>query len=392
MANYNQIYSLVNRVATEAIGGTAITVVDTESLVALGNQIFSTDTNVDAFYKKLPDVIGRVWVKYLNITRDTRGIQRNPVDFGIILEKISTYRVAEAVENESWIEQADPYAPEKMKDNTNIVVDLYSKISGYSIDKVIYDTQLRTAFSSAERMGAFVELIFADMRNGMTKALNNIDKLVESTAIAQSLTSTQLTHRNLLKEYNTLTNEGLTVANARRNKDFILWCVKTIKETLARTKELNTLYNVAGAERILDDSTLRMHVLSDFASDMMIYAQSSTYHKELVELYGYSEVTSWQGLGAVANFNEVSKIAIENGDNINIEQSGVIAHLYHEDRMGSMIDHIRTKSQYIPTAERTLYSHKADIGYFVSPDEIGIVFYIAEDSDDNANYGEEVGA
>lgn len=392
MANYNQIYALVNRVATEAIGGTAITVADTESLVALGNQIFSTDTNVDAFYKKLPDVIGRVWVKYLNITRDTRGIQRNPVDFGIILEKISTYRVAEAVENESWLEEPNPYASEKMKDNTNIVVDLYSKISGYSIDKVIYDTQLRTAFSSAERMGAFVELIFADMRNGMTKALNNIDKLVESTAISQSLTSTQLTHRNLLKEYNTLTNEGLTVANARRNKDFILWCVKTIKETLARTKELNTLYNVAGAERILDDSTIRMHVLSDFASDMMIYAQSSTYHKELVELYGYSEVTSWQGLGAVANFNEVSKIAIENGDNINIEQSGVIAHLYHEDRMGSMIDHIRTKSQYIPTAERTLYSHKADIGYFVSPDEIGIVFYIAEDSDDNANYGEEVGA
>lgn len=387
--NVNQIYELINTVASESIGASAITVTDTSSLVSLGNQIFSSDTDLDAFYAKLPDVIGRVWVKYMEITRNKRGIQRKPIEFGIILEKISTYRIAQAENNETWVKQANPYAPEKMEDKTNFSVNLFSKIATFSIDKVIYEHQLKSAFQSAEKMGAFIELIFADMRNGMIKALNNTDRLCESTAIAQSLTSTNLTHRNLLKEYNTLTNAGLTISNCRRDKDFILWCVKTIKETIARAKELSVLYTVNGAERELDDNSLRLHVLSDFASDMMIYAQSSTYHKELVELYGYEEVPMWQAMGTTASFEEMSKIAIENGEGINIEQSGIICHLYHYDRMGSMIDRIRTKSDYIPTAERTLYSHKAEIGYFVAPDEIGVVFYIAEDNDDNANYGEE---
>ena len=387
MANVNQIYDLLNVVARESIGETAITVQDTESLVSLGNQVFSTDTNKDNFYKVLPDVIGRVWVKYMEVTRKDRGIQRQPLEFGIILEKISVKTITPAKENKSWLDNPNIY--ENLKDDTDIHVNMFSRIATYSIDKVIYDYQLFTAFLSPEKMAAFVELIFSDMRNGMTKTLNNTDKLCESTAIAQSLSSEKLTHRNLLKEYNTLTNEGLTVSAARRSKDFILFAVKTIKETMSRAKELNILYNVDGAERELTDEDLRIHVLSDFASDMMIYAQSDTYHKELVELYGYEEVNNWQGLGLTANFSDVSKIAIKNGL-VEMEQTGIICHMFARDRIATMIDKIRTKSQYLPTAERTLYSHKADIGYLVAPDEIGIVFYIAEDADDNANYGEEV--
>lgn len=385
MATANQIYNLVNTVALEAVGENAITAHDTSTLVSLGNQIFSTSENTDAFFNKLPDVIGRVWVKYMEVKRNDRGLLRTPLEYGIILERISVKTVAKAVQNESWLKQPDPYAPEKMEDNTDFIVNMISSLATFSVDKVIYENQLRTAFASASRMGAFVELVFADMYNGMTKNLNMTTYLAESTAIAQTLSNNGKYHINLLTEYNTLTNSSLTVATARLNKDYMLWATKKIKETIARAKELSILYNVIGAERELEDD-FKMHVLSDFASDMMVYAQSSTYHKELVELYGYEEVTSWQGLSTDASFESVSTVAIQNGD-IDITQSGVVCHIFARDKVGTLIDHIRTKSDYIATAERTLYSHKADIGYFVIPDEIDIVFYMAEDADDKANYG-----
>lgn len=382
MANVMQIYDLINQTASEAIGESAITVKDTSSLVSLGNQIFSTQENTDAFYNRLPDVIGRVFVKYMQIKRDPRGIVRDPLEFGIIMERFSVKSIAKAEKNESWEDNANPYAPEKMKDNTDIMVNLISSISTFSINKVIYENQMRTAFNSPQRMGAFVELIFEDMYNGMTKALNQTNALAECTAIAQTLTKKGYLRYNLLTMYNTLTDNGLTESTCRRDKEFILWAVKTMKETMSRAKELSVLYNVAGAERELKND-LRIHVLSDFASDMNVYANSSVFHKELVELYGYEEVTAWQGLSNTPDFDNVSKISIQNND-INITQKGIVAHIFSPDRVATTIDFVRTKSDYIPTAERTLYSHKADIGYAVIPDEIGIVFYIAEDSNDNA--------
>lgn len=383
MAEVTQVYDLLNQTASEAIGESAITVKDTSTLVSLGNQIFSTQDNTDAFFNKLPDVIGRVYVKYMQIKRDDRGIVRTPLDFGIILERIGVKSIAKAEKNISWEKQPDPYAPEKMEDKTDLMVNLISSIDTFSVDKVIYENQMRTAFNSAARMGAFVEMIFEDMYNGMTKALNQANALTECTAIAQSLSAKGFQRYNLLTEYNTETNSSLTVSSARRDKDFILWAMKRIKEVMNRAKKLSVLYNVTGAERELNDSDLRIHILSDFASDTNVYANSSTYHKELVELYGYEEVTDWQGLSNNPTFENVSTINIENGE-INIKQTGVVAHIFARDRMATMIDFIRTKSDYIPTAERTLYSHKADIGYAILPDEIGIVFYIAEDSNDNA--------
>ena len=59
MANIEMIELLVNETAKQALGREAITVKDTSSLVALGNQVLSTSTNVDKFYKALADRIGR---------------------------------------------------------------------------------------------------------------------------------------------------------------------------------------------------------------------------------------------------------------------------------------------------------------------------------------------
>ena len=59
MATVNQIYTMVNDSAQEALGAKAIAVKDTGTLVSLGDQVFSSDTNKEQFYKALTDRIGR---------------------------------------------------------------------------------------------------------------------------------------------------------------------------------------------------------------------------------------------------------------------------------------------------------------------------------------------
>ena len=102
MATYNQIYQLTNKIAKMALGEGAITAVDTQSFISLGKQILSTEENVDAFYKVLPDQIGRIVVRYQSIKRRTRDIQRTPLDFGIALLEIEVDEIARAKENRAW--------------------------------------------------------------------------------------------------------------------------------------------------------------------------------------------------------------------------------------------------------------------------------------------------
>mgnify|MGYP007050003483 CR=1 FL=1 len=59
MSTVNQIYTLINEVAQQTFGESAITVKDTSTLVALGDKVLSSDKDTDKFAKSLVDRIGR---------------------------------------------------------------------------------------------------------------------------------------------------------------------------------------------------------------------------------------------------------------------------------------------------------------------------------------------
>lgn len=378
MATANQIYNLLNETTGQLVGGTAITVKDTSSLISLGELVLSSDTNTEQFYSKLVDKIGMTYVKYRELARDgLADILRTPMDFGIILQKVQTSQIARASENGSWTNQKNPFAKEK--DDTKITSSLFSKIATWELDKIIYDYQLKTAFKSAVEMGAFIQLIFTDMYNGMELALRDCANLCIATSIADCLASGKATvKRNLLDEYNTLTNDGLTVASCMRDLNFLKYASREINLVVKKMRDVSTLFNTKGYERLTRDNELNIRMLADFSTACASYLEANTFHKELVALPNYKEVSYWQGLGASGSFDDTSKISITNGDTIsNIEQTGVIAFISDKERQGVMIDKIRTKTMYNPASELTNYFHKADIGMYLDNSEQGVTFYIA---------------
>lgn len=392
----NQLYTLLNSFKNEIIGAENITVKDTASFISFGRAVMATDNNKDSCYQALVDRIGRTIVLYEQLARKNLVERMDAMQFGAVLQTIETKSIANAKQNNSWIygstsnmiEQQNPFDVMK-SDDTDLLVQYFSRRGTWEIDKKIYDIQMNDGFTNETTMSAFVEMIFQDMYNAMTLAENDLQHGVISTAIASAIhAGTKETNpiptmaRNLLHEYNTLTNAGLTVANAIINKEFLRYCAKEILLVTKKMRDPSIFYNELGATKWHESPQVRL--LTNYATASDAYLSADTYHKELVALPDYDTVNFWQARGTTDDFTTVSSVNIKvhEGDadttGTDVSQSGVIAYVCDPRRQGYMFDRIRTKSIYNPASECTDYFHKADQGFFINRARCGVVFYIAE--------------
>lgn len=386
MATVNQIYSMVNDAATEALGHSAITVKDTATLVSLGDKVMSSDTDKEQFYKALTDRIGRTVIAARAYSAVKRSVKRDEMDWGLVYQKIS-YKKRNAVSNPSWVDnaQADPF---DVAIQTEAVQKLFAVISTYSYEDSIPDGQLFTAFTNAGAMGAFISGIYTNMRNYMELAEADLANLAVNTLIAGVLIKGNAAQkRNLLTEYNTKFSKQLTVDTCLADPDFLKYATREILTAKDNMSTLTEIFNAEDFPRFTPEDKCVVEVLGQFASASDTYLQADTYHNELVKLPNYEKVVYWQAPGTSFAFGDVSKIHIENSHLAVVgnadgecEQSGIIALVRDYDAAASVIMRRRSASIYNPRAERFNIFEKADQGYAVDLSENAVVFYIENPS------------
>lgn len=384
MATINQIYQIVNDSAAAAIGSAVITAVDTGTFVSLGEEILSSTTNKEGFYNALVDRIGRTVIAIRNYEPRDRAVKRDEMEWGLVYQKIS-YKLKDATTNPSWeyATQADPFDIEV---STDAVQKLFSRMGTWSYEDSIPDYQLFTAFTSAEKMGAFIAGIYTNIANSMALAEENTANLAVSTYMAGALIQGKPTQkRNLLAEYNATVTTPLTVAQALTSTDFLKFATREINIVVGNMKRMSVLYNAEDIPRHTPEDRMVVEVLGQFASAAGSYLQADTFHDELVALPNYEEVAYWQGAGTSFGFNDVSTInitnaalATEGNADGTINQSGIVAFIHDYDAVASIIYRRRSHSIYNPRAERFNIFEKADKGYAVDLSENGVVFYMAE--------------
>lgn len=376
----NQIHLMVNDAAKESLGDKAIAVKDTGTLVSLGEQVFDSSKDKEAFYKSLTNRIGRTVIAIRQFEIANRSVMRDEMEWGVIYQKIS-YKLRNAVENPSWntTTQADPFDVEPQ---TEVVQKLFSVMGTYSYEDSIPDYQLYTAFSGESQMGAFISGIYTNMYNALKLAEANTANLAVNTYMAGALKSTKSTMaRNLLSEYNTKYTKTLTVEAALVDIDFLKFASKEINDTVKEMQAPSSIFNAEGIPRQTTKDKMVVEVLGKFASATASYLQADTYHKELVELPRYEEVAYWQTPGTSYSFADVSAIDVQHdkiADGTEVKQSGIIAFVHDYDAVASVIYRRRSNSIYNPRAERFNIFEKADKGYAVDLSENGVVFYLAE--------------
>ncbi len=381
MSTVNQIFNIVNDTAKQTFGETTITVVDTSTLVALGNEVLKSDENTENFTNVLVDRIGRTVFSIRAYTTDNaEGMVREPFEYGCILQKIYV-DLPDAKENNSWEIGKDSYTPTFAPViKPTLKQKLFNKQATWEIDVTIPDFMFRTAFTSAIEMAVLIDAIFTAMENMMQIALENNKNLTRANFIASKLHSNKPCGAiNLLHLYNTLTNQTLTVDACMRDLGFLKWSTQQINLWAKRLSKMSTLFNDEGYKRFTPQSDLIVNVLQDYDSAINSYLQSDTYHNEMTKIASsYSTVPYWQGSGVNYTFEDTSKIVVKIDAETTITESGILAVMYDRDAMGVTITERRGATQRNNKDEYTDYFNKATYGYFNDLSENGIVFYVKE--------------
>ena len=383
MPSVNQLYTVLNAVAAQALGSAAVAVTDTRSMIALGDAVLSSSDNKDAFVGVLMDRIGRTIVSMRAYSPE--GIDpliRKPFDYGCVLQKIYV-DLEDANANNEWnigaVDYTPSFAPVFKPD---VRQKLFNGINTWEYDWTVPDQILKTAFVSEENMSAFFAAQAMAMDNSLMLSLENAGNLVRATAAAYHIENAGPTAINLLAEYKIIHESStLDADTCLQDEDFLRYCAMRILNVAKYMRRMNRGWNLEAFARHTPDSEAVITLLQDFDSAETMFLQADTFHKDLVELKGYNVVPYWQGAGASGfAFADTSAIKIKIKDGASykdVSQTGVIAMIHDREAIGTTVYEIEQSTQRNNKDRYTDYFTHANIGYFFDPSENFVVFYIA---------------
>lgn len=389
MASYGvtNIPSIVTDAFNEAVGNkSAVTKITTTNFVDCGHQLSDFDL-MDGWYGSLVKRIIKVlfFAKYYNA--DTRRILRDETTFGGFIEKLYTI-APDAVNNPTWqyapdsstrkITQVSPYG---LEDTLQVKSVIYGKQGTWSYEFIMPVEQLKIAWQTPAEMVGFLDSQFIPVRNKIAKAREAIEAAAVNTSIAKALQSGKCI--NLLAEYVAATSDATVtdLSSFLLSKDALRFANKLIARTIKSMQKLSTAFNAEGYENFTTRDDLVLEVQTDYAQASAFYLESDTYHKELVALPGYSEISEWQHMNksVLQSPANCTSIYIENTDIAAdpISQSGIVAFARDVENVAAYFGDEYEWSQ--PNVRQRISNHgfQYRTGYAVNNFENAVVFFIA---------------
>lgn len=402
----NDVYSFLNDVCKQTTGFEGVSVKDAQDLVRLGNDVLSSDTNVENFFGTIYDLTAKSIVNVRPYSAKVKSLMMDTFTFGAIMRKIYVDPM-KSRPSESWdIDDNNgagkEYTPIFIVKPT-VKMKVFSGINTWEIDTSVPDVQIRSAFRSAEEMAVLIDAIYTALENSMQLDLEVMAQTVYGTMIANRIiyekNPDNVTRTNkarvlvdLRDEYNKF--YGLesgdagylaTADDCNRTPEFYRFASKTINDVIGYMEQMSGTFNTDGYLRHTPKEQLRVTMIHDFVSSFSAYLQSDVWHNELTKLPNYVETNFWQGSGD--DWTETRKIALKVKSNYtadgeekgySVTQDGVVCVISDVEAMGMTIDNQRRKAVYDPRHEVTAIYEKADKGYFVDPSENCVVFVVAD--------------
>ena len=377
-----QVFNFVNDVIKQTTGLTAVEVVDAQGLVALGNEVLSSDTMVENFMGVLYDKTAKMVVSNRPYDGRVKQLMMDTFTFGAILQKIYVAPM-EAKDSPQWnVEDETEYSPIYIV-KPEVKQKIFSGIDTWEFDTAIPDVQIRSAFTSAEQMAVFIDAIYVSLENSMNMSLEVLANTVYATMIANRIIETKTNSRgantvvDLLAGYKAHTGDNaMTADKAKTSPEFYKYAGMIMKQTIMRMEQMGTTFNTEGYYRHTPREMLNVAMVADFVAGFDTYLQADTFHNEITSLPNYTEVPFWQGSGT--DWNSTRKINIKT-QGFTVNQDGIVAIFADIEAMGMTIDNQRQKSVYDGRHEVTAVYNKADKGYFCDPSENAVVFILADE-------------
>lgn len=245
-----QIYTIVNEVASQAMGSKALAVVDNAGLVALGNTVLGSNETKNNFINALTDRIGRTIVSFRAYHSHFPDFERDSIEWGNILQKLKI-GMPDAEEDQSYNlvdgTSVDQYKINKAKVNQL----LFTNETPWQTHITVHLDELEKAFIDSTAMGAFISGMFGEVQNRIELAMENLSMDCINNYMAELIkrkttTPTRVIH--LLQEFLDKTGNDYTTnpEEALNSADFLSFVIRTIN-TISSTMEYmtNGIYNDA---------------------------------------------------------------------------------------------------------------------------------------------------
>lgn len=370
----NQIYELVNDVAQQTMGESALTASDTASLVAMGNAILSSSTNTEAFIDTLVQRIGKTMISYRPYKSQLGLMAVSDMTMGAIMQKLKV-KMPTAVEDVTTQlidgQSIDQYIVSKPKATQKLFV----KRTPFTFYVTIQKKWLREAFTSEVAMGSFIAAVYGEIENALELSQENLARLCMANFMASISESTNRVI-NLVTEYNALvlTSERVTAANAMLNEAFLRYALGRMNNISKKMKTMSVLYNDGTETRHSPEGDQRFVSLVDFQTALETQVQWAAFHEQYVKKQNGIEVPYWQAAQSPMNIN----LIIE-GDDPEQEESttlsNIVAFIHDRDALGTYRKEVEVATT--PLNARGLYTnqfwHMNDL-YFNDVSENGVIF------------------
>lgn len=376
-----QVHELVNNTTKEVLGAEAILNEDLTNLVDIGEKIINAKA-IENFTKTLVDHIGKMIFVNRTYKGSAPSVLMDGWEYGSILEKVSS-SMPEATENESWeLEDKKSYDPNIFY-QPKVQAKFFNSRVTFEVDQSFTEKQVKSAFSSATQMNAFLSMLHNEVEKSLTVKKDSLIMRTINNMTAQTILSGGPRVINLLTMFNT-TYAGkltapLTEEAAITDPDFIRYASYIMGLYQKRLTNISTLFNMGGQQRFTSQENLHTVMLHEFYSAASVFLESDTFHNELVKLPKTETVAFWQASGKDYDYATTSVIDVkirtaDNNDGAVVKQSGILGVMFDKYALGVANLDRRVTTNWNPKAEFFTNFHKFDAGYFNDGDENFIVF------------------
>ena len=379
-----QVYSIVNDAQKSVLGEQLVLQEDLSNVVELGDAVLNANL-YDAYVKALVNRIGKEIYSARVYEGGAPNVLKDEWEWGSICQKVIA-DLPDATENETWeLEDGQVYEQNKFT-KPKVSAKFYNNKVTFEIPLSVVDEQLKQSFLDAQSMNRFISMLYVSVDNSMTikndlLIMRTINNFIGETMYLEYNgsgynASSKVKAVNLLYEYNDANGTSLTKSDCLSNLDFLKYASFRIARYKDHLSKASVLYNLGGKVRFTPKDRLHLVLLSDFARANDVYLQSTTFHKELVELPKYEIVTQWQGSGTDDSYLSASKIYITTSGGHTIEIDGVLGCMFDGDALGVNNFNRRTTQHRNEKAEFTNLWFKMDAQYFNDQNENFVVFFV----------------
>lgn len=392
MADTRQIYNILNSINAQANAGAQLVETDA-SFISYGETISQlTDEGKETWFNTLLDRIGQtVMDNRAYFAKTVTPLWKEPFQYGAIMQKIHA-KMPSVTEDKAWSDPAtvatNPFTPSVRE----VEQRLYGKQAVWQVKDTIPDVQLQTAFTSAERMAAFLDNLMLTTQNALERSMENLANMTRSALMAKTILAGGAKKVALVTAYNTAMSlssgdEGYITPldeGALFNRDFLRFASLQIALGIDRVQHMTEIFAKEGYERFTDRDYLNFSVLGLFDDAVNSYLAADTYHEKLIELPAENKYIApfWQATGSAFGFADISKINVmlepedetAGTEKVAVEKSGIIAVINDSEAAGLTLDERRVRSIYNPELECTNYFHKARERWYVDDTQPAIVY------------------